>query len=135
MDISTGVILVSIVIGISTNLLTPYVSNSLGWVSGSIRQRNDAKKKVFEKTVEFVLSNYEEEIILRLRYMHRNIISLVLVLGGIVTMRSSNVWEITIGFLIYLWGLYNWNKTVKLGRILQEVKKRRKSQTKGIDLD
>jgi hypothetical protein len=135
MDISIGAIIISIVIGVSSNLLTPYIGNFLGKISDTFRKRNEEKMKVFEKTVQFIVSNPQEEAILRIRYLQRSLVSLSVMLASFFFMTSSNPFQILFGFIIFLVANFGSTKANRLGKILEEVWKRRKSKFKSIDLD
>jgi hypothetical protein len=135
MDISFGAIIFSIIIGVSSNLLTPYASKFLGKVSESVHKRNDEKKRTFEKTVQFIMNNPQEETTLRIRYLQRSLVSLLVMLAAFFFMISSNPLQILFGFIIFMVANYGSTKASRLGKILEEVWKRRKTKFKGIDLD
>jgi hypothetical protein len=135
MDISFGAIAISIIIGVASNLLTPYASGFFGKIFQSVRTRNEEKKKVFEKTVQYILKDSQEEAILRIRYLQRSLVSLIFMLGGFIFMMNGNILQVIGGFIIFLLGDFHSTKAGKLGKILEEVWERRKSKFKGIDLD
>jgi hypothetical protein len=135
MNISFGAIILSVIIGVGSNLLTPYISKFLGKIFESVRKRNEEKKKVFEKTVQFILSNPQEEAVLRIRYLQRSLVSLLVMLAAFFFMISSNPLQILFGFIIFIFANYGSTRAGKLGKILEEVWKRKKSKLKGVDLD
>jgi hypothetical protein len=58
-------ILLGLVIGIGANVLTPFIKNLLGKVSTSVRQTNEIKREIFNRTVQYLIENPYEEINLR----------------------------------------------------------------------
>jgi hypothetical protein len=135
MELSVWAILISIVIGIASNLLTPHVAKFLGNISKTIKKRNEQKRIVFENTVQFILENPQEETNLRVRYWGKTLLAIVSMSLGVILMFSSNVLQIVIGFLFFLVGNYGTTKSNRLGKITDEVGKRKKISHPKIDLD
>jgi hypothetical protein len=132
---SAWAIIGTIVLGVATNLLTPYVSKWLGNVSSAIRKKNEQKKLIFENTVKYIIENPQEEIILRIRYMQRGLVSLLAVTIGFVFMITNNGLFIVFGFVFSILGYYGYSKTDKFGKILKKVTENKNANRPGVDLD
>jgi len=133
--LSVWAITASIIIGITSNLLTPYVAKFLGNLSDSFKKRNEARKLIFDKTVAYILENPQEEIHLRIRFWGRSVGSMIVMMVSVVLMYSSNPIGVAIGFIFFLVGNWGNTKANKLGKILDKVGEHKKAKRPDIDLD
>ena len=134
METSFIAIAISIVIGVASNLLTPYVSKFLGNFFTSVKKRNEARKLVFENTVRYIVENPQEETNLQIRLWGRTIMALVVMMISVLLMFSDNPVQITSGFVFFVIGNFGNTQANKLGKILDEVGKRKKAKYPEIDL-
>ena len=133
MNISLGAIAISVLIGIGSNLLTPYVGKLLGRAFAPVRKRNDERKKNIEKAVKFVMKNPQEEVILRIRYVHRHLISILVTITALFLMISSNPFQVLFGFIVFIISNFSTTRANRLGKILEEVGKRKRTKFKEVN--
>lgn len=131
---SVWAILGTIILGVATNLLTPFVVKLFENISSKVKRRNEEKKIIFQNTVKYIVDNPNEEIILRIRYLQRGFTSLVAVIIGFVCMVTNNPLLILTGFIFSIIGYWGNSKADKLRKILQEVTKQKNSSRPDIDL-
>ncbi len=131
---SVWAILGTIVLGVATNLLTPYVGKFLVKISKSAKEKNEAKKLIFENTVQYIIDNPHEEIVLRINYLQRGLTSFLALIAGLVFMLSSNGLLILFGIVFSMLGYYGLSKSDKLGKIIERVTKIKKMSRPKIDL-
>lgn len=135
MDNSIIAIVISIVISIASNLLTPYVSRFLDNLSASAKKRNEQKKRTLEKSIQYILENPQEETNLRVRYWGRTTVTFLIMVMSLFQMFSTNTIQIIIAFFFYIFAHYLGTKTNNQSKILDEVWKRKKAKHPEIDLD
>lgn len=105
MEFSIMAILLSIVLGVVTNLMTPRISDLFGKASESMKVRNEKAKQMLARTVQYLLENPQEEIIFQIKYL-RSVLGLFLLLFfAIFLMLSEHTIVIIAGFLLSL-GMY-----------------------------
>ena len=90
MENSIWAILISVVISYGTTFSTPYITKFFTSTSKSLKEKSKRKKLRFDATVQFVLDNPQEEIILRIRYLQLSIFSFILLVFGIFQLFSNN---------------------------------------------
>jgi hypothetical protein len=134
MTISIWTILVSLIVGVISNQLTPYISRFLGRISSSIKKRNERRKLIFENSVQYLLNNPHEEIIFRIRFLESSLGVVLVLLFAIVMMVSSNLIEILSGFIFSIFGYYLMARTNNRGKIREELIKRKKASVPDIDI-
>jgi len=132
---SIWLLLTSILIGVVSNLLTPYVSTRFDNMTNSRRLRNQQRQTVFENSVEFIMNHPNEEIILRIRYMQTGFGAGLLLTLGIVMMVSSNLVQVVLGFIFSLVSYYILALTRNRGKIIDTVNNRKKQANPNLDLN
>lgn len=135
MEFSIWAIVIAVVVNIISNMLTPYIAKFLGNISASIKQRNERKKLIFQNSVQYILENPQEETNLRIRYWGRVLLSLIFMSMGLILMFSSNISAVVVGFIFFVIGNFHTNKANRIGKILDEVWKRKKANLLEIDLN
>src|SRR5689334_21267399 len=70
-------IIFGLVIGVGANILTPYIRKLGGMVSTSMRDRNVAKMRMFDRSVQYLIDNPFDEVNLRVEKNGRYTLSLV----------------------------------------------------------
>ena len=134
MNNSIWAIITSIVIGIGSNLLTPYVSKWLGNISGAIKKRNEQRKVAFENTVQFLLNNPHEEVVLRIRTLQSALLTGMLLILGAILMLAGDIILIGSGFLISILAYSIVSRANNRTKIIQEITKRKYQAHPNIDL-
>ena len=135
MELSIWAIVLSIIVGVVTNIMTPHLSNAFGKLSNSIKVRNEKRKVVFTNTVQYLINNPHEENVFRIRYMQSVLgIGLGLFLA-VVMMFSNNPFEIIVGFLLSLQTYYSLIKLNNRRKISEELIKIKKAAHPEINLD
>ncbi len=135
MNVSIWVILISLVIGIASNLLTPFIANFFGKIFISIKKRNERRRQSIENSVQYVLGNPQEEIILRIRYSFRSLAVLLVMLFSLYLMISNNLFYIFLGFIFFVVANFGEMKSNRQSKILVEVMKRKKKIHPEINVD
>ena len=135
MELSFWAIITSIVIGVASNMLTPYITRVLGNLSVTVKQRNEKKKLVFNNSVQFILDHPQEETNLLVRCWGRDTRAWIVMAASAILMFSNNPLEVLIGFIFFLLGNYGSTRSDKLWKILYEVARHKKVNHPGIDLD
>lgn len=131
---SVWAIVLSIILGVASNLLTPHIKFFFENQSASAKKRSQNKKKVFENTVKYIIENPDEEIILRIRYLQRGFASLLGITIGFLFMVTNNGFLIIMGFIFSILGYYGNSKAEKFGKILAEVTKQKNLGRPEVDL-
>jgi multisubunit Na+/H+ antiporter MnhC subunit len=134
MDISLWAIVTSIVIGVASNLLTPYAAKYLGNVSKSIKKRNEQKKISFENTVKYLMDNPNEELMLYIRYSSLSSFALIIMVISMFMMFSNNAIQVLFGFVFFLIANFGNMRTNKFGKMVTEIRKRKKKIHPGIEV-
>ncbi len=135
MEFSIWAILLSIALGVATNLVTPHISNFFGNLSKSIKTGNEKRKTVFADTVQYLLNNPHEELLFRIEYLLTVIAIGLGLLFALILMLSTNIVAIIVGFFVSLLLYYSMFKINNRRRIREELVKIRKAQHPEINLD
>jgi small basic protein len=134
MELSVLAIVLSILIGVVTNLLTPHISTLFARLSKSIKAQNDKKKVIFANSVQYLLDNPHQEVIFKIDYMQTIIVQSVLLFFAVYLMLSERLIIIMTGFLLSMATYYSILRINNRRKIGEELIKRRKTSHPEIDL-
>jgi hypothetical protein len=124
-----------IVLILVTWLITPYLDSFRARISKSFKEKYEQRKNVLENTVQFILNNPNEEIILRNRLNHQNTIILLGLFFGMVLTSMSNIVNILFGYLIILVSLYGNYRISRLQNIIYKINELKSKANPEIDLE
>jgi predicted PurR-regulated permease PerM len=135
-------IILSIVLGISANLITPLINKQLGKWSTRVKEKNDSKRRVFERSVQYLVEHPMDEINLRTekngRYVRAYLFMSISVLLAANTNQDTLLVD-TINYLsvllFFFFGFRYWVNGRKYDKLVSEVWRRRKGDFPDIDLD
>ena len=113
----------SILLGVLSNILTPFIIKYAGKYSNNIKQKAEAQRIIFERTIQYVIENPVEELILRQRYTQRGLTSLITLIFGMLLFAfgATNIFLFLGGIPFIILGYIGYQKADRLGRILAKV--------------
>lgn len=77
-------IIISFVVGVSANLLTPRISLGMSRLSESFKSRRDESQRVLEKSIQHLVDNPLDEVNLRIEKNGRFMRALVLMVASLI---------------------------------------------------
>ncbi|MFN8413660.1 MAG: hypothetical protein U0Z26_14845 [Anaerolineales bacterium] len=116
-------------------LITPYVDGFRKKISKSFKKKSELKRKIFENTVQFILNNPHEEIILRIRVSQQSTLIMLGLVAGVLLTAINNTATILFGYIITSIALYGNYKVEKLQKIIYKVNEHKNKTNPEIDLD
>ena len=135
MQIPFWAILTTIAYNILANLLTPPIQKLLESISESLKKRNAEKKRIFENTVQYLLNNPQEQVYLRVRYAERNITSFIVLFAGYFLTMTNNGLLVVFGIILFILGNYGFTSARNMGKLANEIWRRKKANHPNINLD
>jgi hypothetical protein len=120
-------IIFGLVIGIGANILTPFISRVLGKLSSSVNHRNERRREIFDRRVQYLISNPLDETNLRITTIGLHLASLIIIIAAmIIAFLSRTVVGMGMSILFAICCIYVWVAAHNYTRLLSEVWRRRK---------
>lgn len=120
---------------IITWLLTPYLDGFRARISKSFKEKYEQRKNILENTIQFILNNPNEEIILRNRLQYQNIIIILGLFFGIILTSSGNIINMITGYFIIIVSMYGNYRISRLQNIIYKVNEYKSKANPEIDLE
>lgn len=135
-------IILALILGVGGNLLTPFVSKILGKYFSTYKERNEKKRSIFEKSVQYILDNPLEEINLRIGALLNYVICMItwtMSLIAATLMQTENIFIGIMGLVLsismLIVGFVFLRAARKYSSIVHDAWRRRKKEFPEIDLD
>jgi len=135
MEIPVWAILTTLAYNIMANLLTPPIQKYFGSISTKWKERNEARKRVFDNSVQFLIDNPLELIYLRVKYAERNILAFIMLIAATALTLSTNVLLIFLGILLFITANILFTTTNNNKKLIDAVWKYKKEKHPEIQLD
>ena len=110
-----------IVLILVTWLLTPYLDGFRAKISKSFKEKYEQRKNILENTIQYILNNPNEEIILRNRLHYLNIIIILGLFFGIILTSNTNIINMITGYFIIIASLIGNYRISRLQNIIYKV--------------
>jgi hypothetical protein len=129
-------IVLGLAIGVGANVLTPSIRNLLGKIFTSIRHKNEMRREIFNKTVQYLVEHPYDEINLRNDKNTYFLMSMIVMMLALVLGALSNNWIVmTVSIAMALFGIVTFIKFHSRQKICLRAWQLRKKQHPDIDLD
>ena len=124
-----------IVLILVTWLLTPYLDGFRAKISKSFKEKYEQRKNILENTIQYILNNPNEEIILRNRLHYLNIIIILGLFFGIILTSNTNIINMITGYFIIIASLIGNYRISRLQNIIYKVNEYKSKANPEIDLE
>lgn len=128
-------VVISLVVGVSANLLTPKVSLGMSHLSKSFKNRRDEKQRILENSIQHLVDNPIDEVNLRIEKNGRYMRSLVLMVASlIISALGKNALFMSPSILLIFFALVYLVQARKYNTLVGAAWEKRKERYGDIDL-
>ncbi len=128
-------ILLNILFLIVGSILAPYIEKVWSQISQEYKKHYEQRKVIFSNTVQFIINNPHEEVILRIRFSHRTLAPLLFIIIGVILLASDNPFLFFFTLAINVIVIFQIYSLRKISNLIDEVNRQKIKAYPDIDLD